>query len=38
LTLPVVDDENRQKGVVSLKHAFDELLPYFYRQWKAEKP
>lgn len=37
LTLPVVDEENRQKGVVSLKHAFDELLPYFYRQWKAEK-
>jgi magnesium transporter len=38
LTLPVVDEEDRQKGVVSLKHAFDELLPYFYRQWKAEKP
>ena len=36
LTLPVVDEENHMKGVVSLKHAFDELLPYFYRQWKAD--
>lgn len=38
LTMPVVDEENHLKGVVSLKHAFDELLPYFYRQWKADKP
>jgi len=38
LSLPVVDEENRLKGVVSLKHAFDELLPYFYRQWKADQP
>ncbi len=36
LALPVVDEENHMKGVVSLKHAFDELLPYFYRQWKAD--
>jgi magnesium transporter len=38
LTLPVVDEETRLKGVVSIKHAFDELLPYFYRHWKADKP
>lgn len=36
LALPVVDETNHMKGVVSLKHAFDELLPSFYRQWKAE--
>ncbi len=38
LILPVVDEEKRLKGVISLKHAFDELMPYFYRHWKAEKP
>lgn len=38
LALPVVDEETRLKGVVSLKHAFDELLPYFYHHWKADKP
>ena len=36
LALPVVDEENHMKGVVSLKHAFDELMPYLYRQWKAD--
>jgi hypothetical protein len=33
-----VDEETRLKGVISLKHAFDELLPYFYHHWKADKP
>ncbi|MBU1706866.1 CBS domain-containing protein [bacterium] len=36
LALPVVDEENHMKGIVSLKHAFDELMPYLYRQWKAD--
>jgi magnesium transporter len=38
LILPVVDEEKHLKGVISLKHAFDELMPYFYRHWKAERP
>jgi magnesium transporter len=38
LMLPVVDEEKHLKGVISLKHAFDELMPYFYRHWKAERP
>jgi magnesium transporter len=36
LALPVVDEKNHMKGIVSLKHAFDELMPYLYRQWKAD--
>ncbi len=36
LCLPVVDDRGVLKGVVSFKHAFDQLLPHLYRAWKAD--
>jgi magnesium transporter len=36
LVLPVVDDDGVQRGVITFKHAFDQLLPHLYRAWKAD--
>lgn len=36
LFLPVVDEDEMLKGVISFKSAFDELLPQVYKQWKAD--
>jgi magnesium transporter len=36
LALPVVDDDGVLRGVVTFKHAFDQLLPHLYRAWKAD--
>jgi CBS domain-containing protein len=35
LYLPVVNEEGVLAGVISFKHAFDQLLPHLYRVWKA---
>jgi len=29
--LPVVDPDGRMHGIVTFKHSFDELLPYYYK-------
>jgi magnesium transporter len=36
LVLPVVDDDGVLRGVITFKHAFDQLLPHLYRAWKAD--
>jgi magnesium transporter len=36
LALPVVDEDNVLRGVITFKHAFDQLLPHLYRAWKAD--
>lgn len=36
LYLPVVNEEGVLLGVISYKHAFDQLLPHLYRVWKAD--
>ena len=36
LYLPVVDEDGVLRGVISFKHAFDQLLPHLYRVWKAD--
>ena len=36
LALPVVDEGGVLRGVISFKHAFDQLLPHLYRAWKAD--
>jgi CBS domain-containing protein len=36
LALPVVDDDGVLRGVITFKHAFDQLLPHLYRAWKAD--
>jgi magnesium transporter len=36
LALPVVDESGVLRGVISFKHAFDQLLPHLYRAWKAD--
>ena len=36
LYLPVVDENGVLRGVISFKHAFDQLLPHLYRVWKAD--
>ena len=36
LALPVVDESGVLRGVITFKHAFDQLLPHLYRAWKAD--
>ncbi|MDD5087314.1 MAG: CBS domain-containing protein [bacterium] len=36
LALPVVDESGVLHGVITFKHAFDQLLPHLYRAWKAD--
>jgi CBS domain-containing protein len=36
LYLPVVDETGVLVGVISFKHAFDQLLPHLYRVWKQD--
>ena len=36
LYLPVVDESGVLVGVISFKHAFDQLLPHLYRVWKQD--
>lgn len=36
LAMPVVDESGVLRGVISFKHAFDQLLPHLYRAWKAD--
>ncbi|RPH92443.1 magnesium transporter, partial [candidate division KSB1 bacterium] len=36
LALPVVDDGGVLRGIITFKHAFDQLLPHLYRAWKAD--
>ena len=36
LYLPVVDESGVLVGVVSFKHALDQLLPHLYRVWKQD--
>ena len=36
LYLPIVDEDGVLRGVISFKHAFDQLLPHLYRVWKAD--
>jgi len=36
LALPVVDEGGVLRGVITFKHAFDQLLPHLYRAWKAD--
>jgi magnesium transporter len=36
LCLPITDDTGVLRGVISFKHAFDQLLPHLYRAWKAD--
>jgi magnesium transporter len=36
LYLPVVDNDGVLLGVISFKHAFDQLLPHLYRVWKQD--
>ena len=36
LALPVADESGVLRGVITFKHAFDQLLPHLYRAWKAD--
>jgi magnesium transporter len=36
LCMPVVDTDGVLRGVITFKHAFDQLLPHLYRAWKAD--
>ena len=36
LALPVVDETGMLRGVITIKHAFAQLLPHLYRAWKAD--
>lgn len=36
LALPVLDEGGVLRGVITFKHAFDQLLPHLYRAWKAD--